>query len=166
MTNVYAGGIPVNNAMSVVENETVIGNNTFSGNNTFTGSNVFSNTNSFQTVKTGQPTTTIAVDTTLAATDCGVVQVVTVDAKVVTLPATVVGLSFTIMNGGADGAILVKVSPNSADKISGNGFSAADNKAAQNTKATARKGDYIRLIGDGDLGWYITEVVGVWARES
>lgn len=108
---------------------------------------------------------TVADNKTLDDGDCGVIQNVTVDAKIVTLPATVVGYSYTIRNGGADGTVAVTVSPNASDKIFGNGFTATDNKDAINTKATAKKGDYIKLVGDGVNGWMITEVAGIWARE-
>src|SRR5438132_1634650 len=70
---------------------------------------------------------TTAVDKTLAEADSGVITIVTVDAKIVTLPPTVVGMCFTIMNGGANGAVLVTVAPDAADKIMGAGFTSADN---------------------------------------
>jgi hypothetical protein len=101
---------------------------------------------------------------TLADTDIGVVQVQTVDAKTITLPSTVVGYSYAIMNGGADAAVEVTVAPAALDKVYGNGFTATDNKAIVNTKATAKKGDYIKLVGDGVNGWMITEINGIWAR--
>jgi hypothetical protein len=106
----------------------------------------------------------VAANKTLDAAD-SVHQVVTVDAVVVTLPSTAVGLCYTIINGAEDGAALVSVSPAAADKIIGNGFTATDNKDAQNTKATAKKGDRITLIGDGVDGWMVFEVRGIWARE-
>lgn len=101
---------------------------------------------------------------TLAAADCGIVQVVDKDALTVTLPATAAGLWYRIENGVADGGALVSVAPQAADLIAGNGFTALANKAAQNTKATAKKGDYITLVA-GAGGWVITEAVGIWARQ-
>ena len=56
---------------------------------------------------------------TLDEGDNGVVQVVTADATI-TLPATVAGYSYTIVNGGqgsTDGTIAINVSPNAVDKI-------------------------------------------------
>lgn len=115
---------------------------------------------------------------TLALADNGVVQNVIADGITITLPATTAGACFVIRNGGApassglgaatgsDGSVLVTVAPNSADKIQGLGFSAADNKAALNTKATARVGDYIKLVGDGTDGWNVLEARGVWARQA
>jgi len=102
---------------------------------------------------------------TLDDGDCGVVQNVTADATI-TLPATVVGYTYTIRNGGngsTDGTITINVSPNSADKIAGNGFTAADNKDAINTDG--RPGDEITLVGDGVNGWMIQSVQGTWTRE-
>jgi hypothetical protein len=104
---------------------------------------------------------------TLASTDCGIVQVVTVDALTITLPATVVGYDFTIVNGSnAVGGVGITVAPNASDQLIGNGFTAADNKAAINTKATAQPGDMIRIIGDGVNGYMFQEVKGTWARAA
>ena len=111
-------------------------------------------------------TEAVSADKTLAIDDSGVIQLVDTDAKTVTLPATVVGYHFTVMNNGADGAVLVTISPDSADKIAGGGYTAVDNKDLTNTKATARKGDYVKLLGDGVNGWFITEIVGTWAYQG
>lgn len=108
----------------------------------------------------------VAVSKTLDIGDCGVAQVVTVDALVITLPSTVVGYSYTIINGAADGAVLVAVSPAAIDMIVGNGFTGADNKDALNTKVTAKRGDFIKIVGDGVNGWMVTSVRGTWAREA
>jgi len=107
-----------------------------------------------------------ATTATLAIADCGTIQDVATDSQVLTLPATAAGLHFTIRNAGEDGAVLVTISPNSADKISGAGLTPQDNKDLLNTKATAKKGDYVKLLGDGVDGWVVTEMVGTWAREA
>ncbi len=109
---------------------------------------------------------TLIDNKTLDEGDSGVLQIMTVTNKTITLPATVLGYSYTVMNGGADGAVLVKIAPNANDKIMGNGYTAANNKYVANTAATAKKGDYIKLVGDGADGWFITEVVGTWAKEA
>lgn len=108
----------------------------------------------------------VSANKTLDEGDIGVAQVVTADAKTITLPATVVGYTYTIINGGPDGTILVTVAPAAADKIMGNGFTSADNKAALNTKATAKRGDKLVLVGDGANGWMVQECVGTWARAA
>lgn len=114
---------------------------------------------------------------TLADTDCGLVQNVIADGIMITLPATVVGYSYIVRNGGvkstggakgtvSDGTVLVTIAPNAADKIAGNAFTAADNKAALNTKATSHVGDEMSLVADGANGWMVTNVKGVWARAA
>ena len=119
----------------------------------------------------------VSTNKTLAATDCGIIQNVIADGITITLPVTAAGLVFNIRNGGAvsatlpagaiwDGENAVTVAPNSADQIAGNGFTATDNKAAVNTKATAQVGDYIKLVGDGGAGWVIDSLSGTWARQA
>lgn len=116
---------------------------------------------------------------TLAAADNGVVQNVIADGITITLPATVVGLAFTIRNGGvkstngakgtvSDGTVLVTVAPNASDQIAGNAITAADNKAWLNTKATSHVGDELTIIGDGTtgVGWNASKVIGTWARAA
>lgn len=108
----------------------------------------------------------VADDLTLDAQDNGKVLLVTVDAKTITLPATSVGLRYVIANGGADGAVAVTISPNANDKIMGPNIAGVDNKDRINTKATAKTGDFIVIVGDGVDGWDITREVGTWAAEG
>lgn len=116
---------------------------------------------------------------TLALADNGVVQNIVADAITITLPATAAAglFYFKIRNGGApkssapagtgdDGSVLVTVAPNASDKISGLNFTPADNKAALNTKATAKVGDFITLLSDGVDGWTVIESRGTWARQA
>ena len=117
---------------------------------------------------------------TLAAADIGIVQRVIADGITITLPATVVGMTYTIMNGGApastsvgagtgsDASVAVTVAPNASDQINGLNFTGADNKAAINTKATAKVGDFITLVGDGTagVGWNVLYARGIWARQA
>lgn len=112
-----------------------------------------------------------ATNTTLASTDAGTVQNVTVDAVVITLPATAagnVGMQFTVRNGGANnGDVGFTVAPNAADGMNGLGFTSATNKGIVNTKATARPGDEISFQSSGVTGvngWYVTQAVGTYAR--
>ncbi len=112
---------------------------------------------------------TVTGNKTLTAADAGIVQNVTVDNVIITLPATANGLTFTIRNGGNyDGKIGVFVSPAAADGITGNGFTATINKDAINTKLTSKTGDEITLVGTGTAGvaaWVTSNVTGTWARE-
>lgn len=103
---------------------------------------------------------------TMTEADVGKITYVDTDGVVITLPATVVGMEFTIVNAGADGTVGVSISPNAADKIMGIGLTSADDKDLINTKATARKGDMVKLIGDGVNGWYVTACNGTWDRET
>lgn len=129
------------------------------------------------TLNDGRQSVNVVANKTLAATDCGIVQNVQADGITITLPATAAGLNFTVRNGGvsvvggpagtgSDGSILVTVAPNASDQIAGNGFTATDNKAALNTKATAKVGDEISLVTDGSVGWMLESVKGTWARQA
>lgn len=112
---------------------------------------------------------------TLTLADCGVVQNVIADAKTITLPATTAGAAFYVRNGGVpksgapagtgdDASVLVTIAPNASDKIQGLAFSAADNTSVKNTKATAKVGDFIKLVGDGTDGWLVAEARGIWTN--
>jgi predicted RecA/RadA family phage recombinase len=111
---------------------------------------------------------TKAASANAAATESGVCYDVTADAVVITLPATAVGLEFTIMNMAADGAALVEVDFQAVDKnLGGLGIAAGgDGKKLSNTKATAKKGDFITLAADGTDGYRIKAIRGTWAQES
>jgi len=102
---------------------------------------------------------------TLDAEDVGKVIHIATDAKAITLPATAAGLKFILQNDGADGAVLLTVDPNAADKIMGADLAGVDDKDRLNTKVTAVQGDYIVLLGDGASGWYVLEERGIWAAE-
>lgn len=108
----------------------------------------------------------IATSKTLDAQDCGKLFWVTADAGVITLPAIADGLAgCLIVNGGSYGTVLVTVSPNSSDMILAADLAGVDDKDLLNTKATAQRGDRVRLInGDAD-GYLAIELVGIWAKE-
>lgn len=110
-------------------------------------------------------TVAVSANKTLVIADCGIVQLVDTDAKVVTLPATAAGLNYLIVNNGADAAVLVTISPNASDKISGLLATPVDDKDILNTKATAKKGDFVQLVADGVDGWVVVRSAGTWARE-
>ena len=108
-----------------------------------------------------------SANATLAAVDCGKLLVVDTDAVVLTLPAIADGLGgVKIVNIGAYGAVKLSISPGAADMIMGPGLTGVDNKDLINTKATAKRGDYVVLdLGDAD-GYVVTELVGTWAMEA
>lgn len=88
-------------------------------------------------------------------------------ARVITLPAVAVGVSFHIINDNADGVGLT-VSPAAADKflIDAAGAAGTDDKDIVNTAATARRGDSVKLTYGSADGWTILELNGTWADEA
>lgn len=98
---------------------------------------------------------------TLDEGDGGIVQNVTATCTV-TLPSTVAGTTYPI-RVGAQG-ITVTVAPAAADKIMGNGFTSADNKALVFTTQPA--GSYVVLVGDGTNGWQVSRILGTATRAA
>lgn len=103
---------------------------------------------------------------TLDIEDVGKVMLVTVDAKVITLPSVAAGLRYVVANGGADGAVAVNVSPAAADKIMGADLAGVDNKDRINTKATAKRLDYLDFEYGSADGWLVNAERGIWAAEA
>ena len=103
---------------------------------------------------------------TVDAEDVGKCLNIGTDAKAFTLPATVVGYDVVFRNIGAFGTVALNISPNANDKIMGPDTAGTDNKDQINTKATAQRGDYIHLLGDGANGWFIKRKKGTWAEEA
>jgi hypothetical protein len=101
---------------------------------------------------------------TLAEGDMGKLLLVTADAQVLTLPTTAVGWTYWIMNG-TDGQLLT-ITPDTGKKIMGAGLTSANDKSLLNTALTAKRGDYVKLVGDGASGWVVQEMVGTWARQA
>lgn len=115
----------------------------------------------------------ISANITLTEQDSGKIFIVDTDAKTITLPPTVKGVKYTFINGGADGAVLITVSPNANDQINGTTnastnvvLSGLDDKDALNTKASATTGDYLTIVGDGAAGWYVIGCGGIWASQG
>ncbi|MCK5017537.1 MAG: hypothetical protein KAS32_10760 [Candidatus Peribacteraceae bacterium] len=101
----------------------------------------------------------------VTSADCGYVLQVAVDAQTITLPATVAGLSYTIMCTAADGGALLTIELDNVDKFVGAGFAPADGEAMTIPKATQNRGDYFKVTAHVD-GWIITEMVGTWAEAT
>jgi len=128
------------------------------------------------TAKLAPTTFTIVTDNTvLTSADCGKIIGIGTDAKTITLPSTVAGCKFKVVNTGASGNNIVEIVPAAADKILGetriaNGtrltIAGADAEHLLNTKATAVRGDYVILEGDGVDGWYINGSAGIWAEAT
>jgi hypothetical protein len=126
---------------------------------------------------TVRPQSTVTASVTLTEADCGIDYNVATDALVITLPlieADNIGVEFLFRNTGANGNNIITLSPNAADSINGRiSTAAADstaggavNKDFVNTKATAKKGDFVRLRAVALTEWYIVDGQGVWASEA
>ena len=109
---------------------------------------------------------TVSANKTLDIQDNGKVLFVDTDATTTTLPAVAVGVNCTIVNIGAFGAVIVAVSPNASDKIHAPDVAGTDDKDHINTKATARRGDLVRLTTGDAAGWFVVNQVGTWAQEA
>lgn len=109
---------------------------------------------------------TLSADKTLDAQDTGKILEVDTDAVKLTLPSTVAGITYHIRNVGANGAVEILIDPAAADLIAGPDIGGVDNKDLINTKATAKKGDYVKIVGNGVAGWHVTEISGTWAAEA
>lgn len=129
----------------------------------------------------GRRAVNVTENKTLDATDQGIVQNVISDAITVTLPLSTAGATYVIRNGGAkitgvpvgatsgNKSVLVTVAVASGDGFTGNKFTAAADKAALNTKATASIGDEIQVHGSGTnsaVAWKFGRVRGIWARQA
>jgi hypothetical protein len=112
------------------------------------------------------PTQSKAAGYTVLAEESGTVFIATAADVEFTLPATAIGLTYTFVFKVPSAGVGGQVSPAAADKIMGNGFTSADNKAAINSGATDREGDSITVVGDGSAGWFIVGLTGTWAREA
>lgn len=114
----------------------------------------------------------------LVAADSGKTFFAGTDAtNVFSLPATVAGLRYKMVNIGTSGNNIMAVSPVAADGISGTFTLAASvvvdagvvDKDIINTKASAKPGDYVELMGTGVTGsqaWIIVGSSGIWAVEG
>jgi len=87
------------------------------------------------------------------------------DAKTFTLPGIAIGNNFTFVNNGADGAVLVTISPNSSDGITYAG-SETDDKDLLNTKATAIRGDYAVISAFTAVVTWQAQCRGIWAKQG
>ena len=108
----------------------------------------------------------VTASTAWTAQDSSKVIMVNGADTVQTLPTAAAGLMYTFINTptGAGGATGTTVAVQAADKMHGNGFTAAAGKGAVNTHASAADGDALVVIGNGIDGWNILNVRGTWAR--
>ena len=109
---------------------------------------------------------TVSANKPLDAQDTGKIIEVDTDAVVLTLPSTVAGITYHIRNIAADGAAKVSISPAAIDLIAGPDIAGVDDKDLISTKATAKRGDYVVLVGNGAAGWHVVDISGIWAAEA
>lgn len=119
------------------------------------------------------PASNLTDNVSLVKGDSGKIYIVGADAKTATLPSSATvgaGVMYGFINGGADGSYGFTISPNAADKIMGIfgniRMSGTDDKDLVNTKASARRGDWMVVVSDGVDGWYIYGGDGIWTEES
>lgn len=67
-----------------------------------------------------------------------------------------------VVNIGAFGTVAVSIDPAAGDLIAGPDDTGADGGLMVNTKATARRGDYVVLTSGGDNGYIVEEIRGIW----
>ena len=103
---------------------------------------------------------------TVTTGDSGKTFVSATDGVVFTLPAIATGAVYKFVNSAEDGTNTLTISPNASDGIQYAG-SATDDKDLINTKSTSRQGDYVVIASlDSTANWSVTEVRGVFAKES
>ena len=93
--------------------------------------------------------------------ESGLTFFVQITGMTITLPAIGFGKTYTIVNDMPDGGQII-IHPGATDKIIGIGYTGVDHGNMTNTTATAKRGDYVVLVSDGDLGWYVQECCGIW----
>ncbi len=104
--------------------------------------------------------------TVVITTDSGKTLVSELDGIVFTLPSIAIGNTVTFVNNAVDGLAALNISPAAADGITYAG-SSTDNKDLINTKATAKRGDFVTLASlDGTVAWQVVASRGIWAKEA
>lgn len=105
--------------------------------------------------------------TVVTSTDSGkIFEVEGGNDVVFTLPAIAIGNCFTFVYTGGDANGSITLSPAAADGVSYKG-SATDNKDLILTKATAKRGDYVKIASlDQAVAWQVVEAKGIWAKEA
>lgn len=110
---------------------------------------------------TGYFGTTKTTDATLTVDETGFIFGNKATALTLTLPATVAGYSYFIVN--VNGGGVINVSPNASDYIGGAGLTKVNNK---DLIIPAVKGAYAQIIADGADGWYISQASGTLTKEA
>jgi hypothetical protein len=111
---------------------------------------------------------TLTEDTTVGMANHGFHPIIVTGTTTVTLPAVTAHHAYWIINGNPSGTGLLTISPNASDKFlfDAAGAAGTDGKDIINTQATAKRGDYVKLIYGSADGWIITEMHGTWVDEA
>ena len=108
---------------------------------------------------------TLSANKTLDIEDNGKCFFVDTDAVVVTLPAVATPVFCRIVNIGAFGGVKLSIDPDANDKIQGPNLPGTNNKDLINTKATAKRGDFVELVVGDANGPFVSKLRGTWATE-
>lgn len=109
---------------------------------------------------------TKTADFTLTTADSGKTFFIGAVDLTATLPATSAGVVYQFIVKTVSSVTGFSVSPAAADAIHGNGLTSVDDKDLVNSAASDAEGDTVTIIGDGADGWWITSIVGTWAKEA
>jgi hypothetical protein len=111
---------------------------------------------------------TLTEDATIGMTSHGFHPIIVTGTTVVTLPAVTLGHSYWIINGNPSGTGLLTISPNASDRFlfDAAGATGTEDKDLINTQATAKRGDYVKLVYGSADGWVISEMHGTWIDEA
>ena len=111
---------------------------------------------------------TITEDTAVDMANHGFHPLIVTGTTTVTLPAVTPHHAYWIINGNPSGTGLLTIRPNASDKFlfDAAGGTGTDDKDIINTQATAKRGDYVKLIYGSEHGWIITEMHGTWVDEA
>lgn len=116
---------------------------------------------------------TVAANTTLTTGDCGKTIGVGTDSLTITLPTAFAGCSFTFVNIGAAGNNILDIAAGSADAFYGTLIGSSlptivtsgTGSTLSNTKSTAKKGDYVKIVSPASATWVITGNTGTWTTK-
>lgn len=85
------------------------------------------------------------------------------DDDALTMPAVATPVNIKIVAIGAFGTTKVEIAPQAADKIQGPDLPGTDNTPLSLTKATQRRGDFVKLVTGDANGPIVQEMRGIWA---
>lgn len=114
------------------------------------------------------PSRTLTGNATLTVGDSGTTFLIGAADLVVTLPPTVKGVRyrFTLTSAGLSSSTGLSVSPDSNDKIMGNGLTGVNNKDLILGGGGDREGDSVEIEGDGVDGWFINTAIGTFSIQG